>query len=601
MAAIWKINGDTFASLGLSGLRRELRTLAPDIVTFVAAGAAYDSADLSGLEIGAVVSITREVDAVETQWFKGVVTQIPREGAPEGEALTYEVTGPWYYLEQLVYQQRFPLNATANPTVTSPELSRRAFSMIGQDYLGQRETNIAALTDVLDWCIGAGAGFSRGSLPTGFNFPYVSMIAPTCVEAARACLKWMPDAASRFDYSAATPVLSVVRRGSASATTVDLSAPPATITDLSVTPRPDLKVDHVVIQRVSIDPTSYWIVSEEKDPIGSTGLEFGSLVIPLDNNTDPLPAGLAANWRSSLSTLQYQGRLRFVAEDCGFTVRPGDVLNLTNGVTAWATMNAQITAVNEDVDAGTTEWIFGPPAHLSIQDFITLLRAARQQVTPYNGPPLVAGRRDPGASGEEDAASSLIPTGQTIDGDLSVGGLLNAGGWEVGDALTDLDAAVNILESDVAGHTTAISTLESDMVLVDADLSNHEARISSLENDVATHDELFVEVYSNVDILDAARTDHEARLAELEFYDLAAISDQIAALETAVETHDGLFLEVYSNVDILDAARTDHETRIANLETAVDGVAAAIAAAVAGIPTTSLETCDGFVDVLVPA
>jgi len=509
VSALWKINGTEFADLGLSRLRRELRSLAPDLVTFLADGAAYDSADLSGLALGDAVTITHTVAAVETTWFTGVITQIPREGLADSESLAYEVTGPWYYLEQLVFQQRFPLNAGANPSIAAPSTSRRALAVIGQSFTGARETNVAALTDILDYCIGAGALFSRGTLPTGFNFPYISVIAPLCSEAARACLKWMPDAASRFDYTAGTPVLSVVRRGDAAATTVDLNAPPALITQLSVTPRPDLKVDNVVIQQITVDGNSYFIFAEDKSPAGATGREFGSLVIPLDNNTDPIPAGLAANWRSSLSTLQYQGSITFEAEDPLLTVRPGDVVNLTNGLAAWSAMRAQVTAVSEDVDAGSTRWTFGPAAHLSVQDLVTLLRAARDQVTGYNGPPLVAGRRKVADSGVEAPASSAVPTGQLIGGGLTVLGSTLLVGDVVTNGSLEVGADLFVGGFDVAA---TLDDLGADLALVVSDVAAHEERLDY--NDVLwiSQETVNVEIYDNTAILEGRLDAHLVRL-----------------------------------------------------------------------------------------
>lgn len=420
MSVVWKLNGETFTSLGLSRLTRQLRTLAPDVVTFISDGTAFDADDLDGLAIGDNVVITVEVDEVATQWFKGRVTGIPRIGAPEGEALKYTVTGPWWYLDNLVYRQNFPLDPTANPTVADPTAHRRAVAIIGQGPDGNPVINVAAQTDILDWCIASGADFERGDLPTGYRVPYTGLTAPTCAEALRTSLRWMPDAASRFDYTEEVPVFSIIRRGDADAVTLDLTAE-AGIKSISINPRPDLKIDHVVIQEVAVNFDNAFVVEEQVDPPGSTGREFGSIVIPLTADlTSPIFPGLAENWRSGLSTLQYQGTLTFVEEECLRTVRPGDVVNLTGGLAAWATMRAQVVEVHEDIDAGETEWTFGPPEHLSVQDLVEMIQSARGQTASDLGAPITAGRRDPTASGIEkkgfvDASSGSFTGG--IDAD----------------------------------------------------------------------------------------------------------------------------------------------------------------------------------------
>ena len=628
MSVVWKVNGTTFAAAGLSGLRRELRSLAADQVTFLANGSAVDSAEISGLSLGDTVTITVEVDAVATQWFHGVVTELPREGTDGGEALRYVVTGPWWHLDNLVYQQKFPLDAVTNPEYADPGNARRAVAMIGQAPNGQHETNSTTLTDILDWCIAAGAPFARGTLPAGFNIPFISLIAPICSEAVRACCKWMPDAATRFDYSAATPVFSAVRRGDATPVGIDLTGDGA-IKQLSITPRPDLKIDHVVIQKIALSNSYYFEVTLDVDPVGSTGLEFGSVVVPLDSNDESLPAGLAANWRSSLSTLQYQGKIVFEDSECLRGILPGDVLNISNGLAAWATMRAQVMEVNEDVDTGTTEIVFGPPEHLAVQDLIELLKVARQQRTAYDGPPLVAGRRNDPEEGPEEspatvldavveAAEAWASNAETQAG-FAETSATNAATSETNAATSAGNAATS--ESNAAASETAAegwataanaaadeadawavaAAASADVAEAAADLADasalaagvSETNAATSESNAATS-ELNASGYeANAAISEGACAASELAAATSESN--AAASETVAegwatAANAAAAEADAWAVDASASADVAEAAADLAASEVAAAITAAD-IPGQVATAIAALPTQIIDVC----------
>ena len=92
---------------------------------------------------------------------------------------------------------------------------------------------------------------------------------------------------------------------------------------------------------------------------------------------EPVPVGLAAALYAALGTLQYDGRYALSSNDVPGTIGVGNVLNLTGGVTAWATMNALVQQVDEDIDQGITVIAFGPARHLGPDDLVSLLRSFR--------------------------------------------------------------------------------------------------------------------------------------------------------------------------------------------------------------------------------
>lgn len=90
------------------------------------------------------------------------------------------------------------------------------------------------------------------------------------------------------------------------------------------------------------------------------------------------PVGLAAAIYAAHSTLHYQGTLVLGdAAGCDFSLRPGLLLNITGGLTAWETMDAIVQAVRHDISAQVTTAELGPPEQLSPQAFADLVRANR--------------------------------------------------------------------------------------------------------------------------------------------------------------------------------------------------------------------------------
>jgi hypothetical protein len=94
-------------------------------------------------------------------------------------------------------------------------------------------------------------------------------------------------------------------------------------------------------------------------------------------SAETVPIGVAAAFFASAGFLHYEGSVTFTEEECSGDVRPGTKLSLTGGLAAWATMEALVQQTSENIDLGTTQVTFGPPAHISVADFIELIRVQR--------------------------------------------------------------------------------------------------------------------------------------------------------------------------------------------------------------------------------
>lgn len=98
---------------------------------------------------------------------------------------------------------------------------------------------------------------------------------------------------------------------------------------------------------------------------------------------EPSPAGLAAALYAAWNRLQYDGDVTIAQEECSVAVCPGYKLNLTGGRSEWASMNALVQAVTEQIDTGTTTIQFGPARHLGPDELRQLLVGFRRRAPAY--------------------------------------------------------------------------------------------------------------------------------------------------------------------------------------------------------------------------
>jgi len=97
---------------------------------------------------------------------------------------------------------------------------------------------------------------------------------------------------------------------------------------------------------------------------------------------EPVPGGLAQHYYTVLQTLQYEGSWEITEQECGTASGApylGKVLNLTGGLSAWASMNALIYETTEEIATGKTRFRFGPAEYLTPKDWLALLRAQRNR------------------------------------------------------------------------------------------------------------------------------------------------------------------------------------------------------------------------------
>lgn len=243
LSSVWTLNGALASELGVEGITLSLQSLREDKATI--SMQVPDALADPAFAFGATVSIAND----GAQVFAGTLQSAPEvRMTGTGERLNFELLGPWWYLENIIFQQswtaRNPLKGTAGQPDTITE--HRSKLVFGQSVEGAPMTTGESIAEVLAWAIAAGAPLQVGTLLAGVTPPAREQLDITCAEAIRIALRWTPDAVAWFDYSTTPPTLHIQRRADLTAVTLPTASEIAT--SLAIKARRDLQVSSVTLK-----------------------------------------------------------------------------------------------------------------------------------------------------------------------------------------------------------------------------------------------------------------------------------------------------------------------------------------------------------------
>jgi hypothetical protein len=280
MSSVWTIRDadgveKAVADWGLCAVTRERINQAPDLVTFRAEGTPSDADPI--FAYGSTIQLFCD----EAPWFYGRVVQVPGRATGKLEEQLYRVAGPWWYLENLVFQQTWQVTDGTDLTLIPTNKSRLVLSQAAD---GTKFATGAAIAEVLAYATARGVPITVGTITPNAIVPYAEALDRSCAEVIRNFLRWTPDAMAAFDYTTTPyPTLSIHLR--ADAGTISLPSFGAPISGLELTPRYDLQVPAVVLkfeQTNDIDNDTFTSLIVQSAPTTATGDEFGALVMTFD-------------------------------------------------------------------------------------------------------------------------------------------------------------------------------------------------------------------------------------------------------------------------------------------------------------------------------
>lgn len=344
-------------------------------------------------------------------WFQGIVAQQIQVGSGQLSEVHYLVRGPWWQMSRVVWQANTQFY---DPNSCQPVTVKQTKAILFQDpTTGDAITTGQQITNAVDYCL-TGLALPilivAGTVPPFISVPMEEVRDIMVTDIIRRCMQWTPDGVSWIDYTSATPVFNCQERIFLSTVTIDISQKNL-VSKLELFARDDLVPTGVRFNYIGFAFCNVQVPNGCADP--STGIQntsghtvtsknpvqvstltqdvagipdaAGGLIGTIDltqltaTTSETAPLGMAGEYYLSLITPTWEGSITTQQQECTGILRPGLVLNLSNGNPAWATMDAQIQEVSEELYNGITECKFGPPNHLLPQDFVNLLQLTRRR------------------------------------------------------------------------------------------------------------------------------------------------------------------------------------------------------------------------------
>ena len=326
------INGVTPASLGLANPRIFYGSMIPDTLTLAHLTAAWDADPI--FAYGQQIVLT--LDGVTV--FVGKVRTFPRFAGPTAETTSYQVAGPWDWLQRRALLQN---QAVVVDPLTSlvPTMVPQGLAILGQSDAGTAVNISAALTTIIDQAIAAGVPILRGTI-TGLDYSIAwdEVADLPIADAIIRLLGSAPDAVCWWDYTTTTtgsptPTLHIGRRAGLSATSLSIAPAGAGGTgsyplfeSLRLTSRPDLVVPGVFInyRRLNtVNGNAYLAIEQQTAGSGLAsaenalcrtvtlaGSQFSDSWLTQDTKTAALPASLTS---TSTMTTGFASILAFLS------------------------------------------------------------------------------------------------------------------------------------------------------------------------------------------------------------------------------------------------------------------------------------------------
>lgn len=346
----------TFAEWGLGGLERKRVNQAADTVSFSAPGTNYDGDPL--FTHGDTLKIRRD----GVLWFQGRVIRAPRSGEAHAEGMRYVLAGPWWYLEDLVFQQNWKQLSDFGDAGSGLVNIPRSRVVIGQSVDGGKLGGAAQIAEVVNFAIAQGRPLQLGTVEPDADIPFDERRDPSCAEVIRRVLRWTPDAAAYFDYTTTPPTLHVRRRSSLSpvAITVNAGAP---VKSVKIAPRHDLQRSVVVLkyeQTQTVDGQDFTQIVADKYPVDVDENAISALTMTLELSGDnasyqrqqittaPINESDADWWKAKLPWLNTLGTVSI----SGGARSPDDLPNelLKGTIASWMGKESGMVEVTATLD-----------------------------------------------------------------------------------------------------------------------------------------------------------------------------------------------------------------------------------------------------------
>ena len=266
----------TFEELGLKNLLRKCFNQRLDVVTFEEVTPSISSEVLFDLE--STITIKRE----GKPWFFGKVVKVPSLSKHAHESRVYELAGPWWYLENLVFQQTWKEAKNLEDPESDLISIEKGRVILGQDAHAKPMDSGAQIEEILNYAIAQGAPIEVGEIGVDVFFPFDEIKDLSCAEAIKRVLRWSPDACVWFEYLD-IPKMHVTTHARMQELSIDIHT--CAVDVLKITPRQDLQVPAVVLkyEKTHRNNSASWTTTEiDHYPKHATGKEFKAVCLTIE-------------------------------------------------------------------------------------------------------------------------------------------------------------------------------------------------------------------------------------------------------------------------------------------------------------------------------
>lgn len=257
----WGSSRRRLADLGLFGIRRRRLNQGRDILSFSENVLGFSESPPL-FDVPTPVKLHRDGHL----FFQGTIAKVRSDARCDGLVRTYEVWGPFWELESIIYQQLWKMRTDpADPNGSLRDIYK-SHIILGQSMDGKSLTLAEQLVDILDYAREAGANLMPGDL----NFPQI--LPPeecrdlSCAESIQRLLRWIPDATLFFDYETDPATLQIRRYGDLKSISPGSKG---NVRSFSIAPRRDLQLVGVAIKyerNHSVDGRSYQTMDIDRFP-----------------------------------------------------------------------------------------------------------------------------------------------------------------------------------------------------------------------------------------------------------------------------------------------------------------------------------------------
>jgi hypothetical protein len=204
MAKLTLTHGNATKELHQWPVNRVVRrrvSLGVDTVTF---NAAHGNVDKAPFSYGDTIKLSRD----GTQWFVGRVIAMDYGVEAKREVINYTLAGPWWYLEQLVFQR--PWFAYYNQAGQQQVNTTHVLLHVADSSLVPIQDTFKV---VVAYAASKGAPMqAAAAIDLPITPPVDEVRDMTCAEVIARMMRWHPDAVTWFDYTTNPPTLHAKRK-----------------------------------------------------------------------------------------------------------------------------------------------------------------------------------------------------------------------------------------------------------------------------------------------------------------------------------------------------------------------------------------------------